>query len=212
MRAEADSSAKAGPANLCGGGCAARQRLQRRSASRIQRIRAGETPARDGAAGGARKEGSKATEPQAADERSSGSAGSWKTCPETAEGLQPEKPADVPLTATAAPGKQRSADEAMTSAVPGRFWQRKSCHISSSGQRTAPCYISNPGQRAAHKLEEVSESTEQGSRQVSKGAGRAQQRQETQPHGTRVVNSGAAGAGSWQGRFSEGTQQCMHHL
>ncbi len=117
VRAEADSSAKAGP-RIC-----VVEVVQHVKAAEAQRIEdsahsSGGDPSQGGAAGGARKEGSKATEPQAADERSSGSAGSWKTCPETAEGLQPEKPADVPLTATAAPGKQRSADEAMTSAVP----------------------------------------------------------------------------------------------
>lgn len=59
----------------------------------------------------AHKEGSKAAEPEGADERSSGSAGSWKTCPETAEGLHPEKSTEMPLTATAAPGKELSADD-----------------------------------------------------------------------------------------------------
>ena len=116
--AEAARSASSGP-RICVVEIAQRP-VEGAEAQRIEDSAhtSGADPSQNKAAGVARKEGSKAAEPQAADERSSGSAGSYKTCPEAAEGLFPEKPAEMLLTATAASGKQPSADEAITSAVP----------------------------------------------------------------------------------------------
>lgn len=155
MQAEADRSAKAG--------------TQWRAAEGVQRPGEGADAQRiedsahaseadlsqNAAAAGAHKATSKAGERHTADDRSTGSAGSWETCPETMDGLHPEHHVDVPLTAIGVPGKLPSADGAVNKGLPGvaRSMQPATSALLGSGQHTGKRKSARAASRAPSRSE-----------------------------------------------------------
>ena len=108
----------------------------------------GADPGQDAAAPGARRESPKSAQPHAADDRSTGSTGSWKTCLEERSGPHPATCADMPLAAAGAPSRQLSPDEVLSDALPAvaRSIHPTTLAVPDSAQRMS---LGKPGKAAS---------------------------------------------------------------